>query len=312
MSVIVATVRSGGETQIREFGALEDDRIAPEEAQVDLGSITKSVTGVAVSELAEQGLVRLDETLSEIFPEAPADKAGITVEQLLTHTGGFTDAVGDDAEVLTRDEYLRRAFASELVEVPGTRYAYSNTGFSILAAIIEERSGKTYDEFLREDVLQPAGLDEVGYGSAYDERRSLRSLDGQAVEEASWGGHDASWHLIGNGGLVATPEAFLRFRQAFAGGALVSAASVDRALTPHVPEDDAGTSFYGYGLVVQDLPGVGHFYWHDGGNGIFSAEWADVPEHGDILFTAGTNSDAGDAFEAMRILRRQLYGAEAA
>ena len=100
----------------------------------------------------------------------------------------------------------------------------------------------------------------------------MRSLDRDPVKEASWGCYDASWHLIGNGGLVATHEAFLRFRQTFAGGELVFPASVDRALTPHVPEDNAGTNFYGYGLVVQDSPWIDHFFSHDGGNGISPAE----------------------------------------
>lgn len=309
MPVVVAFSHDGEPAVVREFGALRDDGIAPEKSLVDMGSITKTVTAVAVSKLVDQSAVRLDETLADVFPEVPADKAGITVEQLLTHTGGFTEAVGDDPEEITRDELLRRAFASPLIGAPGTRYAYSNVGYSVLAAILEIRSGRSYDEYLRDEVLAPAGLDGIGYWGSYDDALSLRSADGDSIFDASWGGHDASWHLIGNGGLVTTAETFVSFLQAVTGGDILSAASLERLLHPHVAEDPEGTSFYGYGLVVQDVPELGRFYWHDGGNDLFSAEWSIHGDPDDVIFVAGRETAAGasTASEAMSVLREHLY-----
>jgi CubicO group peptidase (beta-lactamase class C family) len=308
--VVVAVSHDGAPAVVREFGVVHDDGVAAEQTLVDMGSITKTVTGVAVSKLVEQEKVRLDETLAEIFSDVPADKAAITVEQLLTHSGGFADSIGDDFEELSRNEFLRKAFGSELVEAPGTRYAYSNVGYSILAAIIEVRSGRIYEEYLRAEVLAPAGLDGIGYLSVYDEARSLRSSNGESIRAASWGGHNPSWHLIGNGGLVTTAGAFVGFVQALSDGKILKPSELERLRAPHVREDEAGTSYYGYGLVVQDLPKIGRFYWHDGGNGVFSAEWAAHVDQGDVIFVAGIDAgaDEGVASAAMSDLRQHLYG----
>lgn len=307
--VVVGVSLGGAPAHVREFGPLRADGVAAEETLVDMGSITKTVTGVAISRLVEHGMVRLDETLADILPDVPADKAAITVEQLLTHSGGLTEAIGDDAEELDRGQFLRRALASELVGEPGGHYAYSNVGYSILAAIIEVRSGRPYDEFLRAELLAPAGLDGIGYMAAYDVGRTLRTPSGKGVLEASWGGHDASWHLIGNGGLVTTARTFVDFLRALTDGKILTPPSLDRIREPRVAEDDAGTSFYGYGVVVQDLPQLGRVYWHDGGNGVFSAEWSVDADTGDVVFVAGVDEGAeeGTASAAMGVLRDHLY-----
>ncbi len=317
VSAIVAISHDGAPIVVQEFGAMKDDGIPAGSTQVDIGSITKTVTGVMVLKLVEQGEIRLDETLEEIFPDVPADKAATTVNQLLTHAAGFVDAVGDDAERLSREEFLRRAFETPLLSAPGERYNYSNVGFAILAAIIEGRSGKSYDRYLQEDVLQGTGLENTGYMSVYDDERSERALrtsespdsEGQPIIEASWGGHEPFWNLIGNGGLISTAKDFIRFRQLVTARRIIPIALVEQSQVMHIPEDDAGTSYYGYGLFVQDDPTVGRFYWHNGGNGSFSAEWADFADRGDVIFTAAADSAGGDAFSAMAVMQEHLYGA---
>ena len=304
LAVIVAISHAGGPIHVREFGALKDDGIPAEETQVDVNSITKSFTGVVVSKAVEDGKLRLDETLGEIFEDVPDDKAGITVHQLLTHAAGFPEAVGSDEEELARSEFLDRAFRAPLVHPPGEKYRYSNVGFSILAAIVGMRSGKDYETYLQEDVLAGLGFENIGYGSVYDESRSLRTTRGRSIKEASWGGHDASWHLIGNGGWLCTAPEFIRFRQAVTSGKILSPAALERLHTPHIKEDALGVSHYGYGLVVQESRRYGLDYWHDGGNGVYSAQWSDFHDRGDVIFTAGPDQNA---MKAMGVLSRHLY-----
>ncbi|WP_435744772.1 serine hydrolase domain-containing protein [Microbacterium sp. PMB16] len=309
--VVVSVSLGGKPATVREFGALASDGVSPEETLVDIGSITKTVTGVAVSKLVEQGKVGLDETLSDVFPGVPADKAGITVEQLLTHSSGLVESVGDDFEQLDRDEFLARAFDSRLLQKPGSRYAYSNVGYSILAAIIEVRSGLSYEKYLSDRVLAPAGLGGIGYLSSYDAKRALRSTTGESILDASWGGHDASWHLIGNGGLVTTATTVVEFLHALTSGKLLADSSLARLQKAHIAEDESAESFYGYGLVVQDVPKLGRIYWHDGGNDVFSAEWSLYADHGDIIFVAGADPEGGAdesvASAAAGVLREHLY-----
>lgn len=309
IEAVVAMLQSGGaETR------LEVEDSAPPvpgrgEPLVDLGSITKFVTAVAVLHLAEQGRLDLRMPLGEIFPAAPEDKAAITLHQLLTHTSGLRESTGDDGERIDRAAFLARVLASPLRHAPGETYLYSNAGYALLAAVVEVRSGKSYEAYLLEDVLAPRGLPPIGYQRAYEGDRSMLTSRSwrtlfrrEAIREASWGGAAPGWNLIGNGGAVTTAEGFLRFWQAFLQGRIVSPDLVRLALTPHADEGD-GRSHYGYGLVVLESPEAGTVYWHDGGNEVFSAEWLHLQRRGTSFFTAGPG-DSG--FEAMAMIRKAL------
>lgn len=308
LPVVVGVSHKGGPIRVQEFGVLDEDWIDPEAMQIDINSVTKTVTAVMAAKLVDEGKVRFDETLSEIFPDIPEDKAGITLHQLLTHSAGFVEAVGDDEEPIGRQDFLARAFRSKLLSIPGQTYNYSNVGYGLVAAIIELRSGKTYGEYLQQDVLSGLGFENTGYLNTYDETRSIRTKNGQDIWEASWGGHPPSWNLIGNGGLISTVPEMLQFRRAVLEGKIVHPETLAAIHTAHIAEDHDAVSHYGYGLVVQDVKGIGRVYWHDGGNDLFSAQWGDYADQGDLIVVAGLDDDLGNAFEAMLLLETYLYG----
>lgn len=267
---------------------------------VDIGSISKTVTAVALLHLVENHDLSLTATLGDLLLDVPRDKAQITLHQLLTHTSGVIVSTGDDGEALSRSDFLNRVFDAPLDAAPGTVHSYSNAGYSILAAIIEVQTGQAYEDYLMDHVL-PTGATAIGYARAYDAQRAITSdrlwLTGfqrRAVAEASWGGSKPGWNLIGNGGLVTTAEGFLSFWAAFLNGDIVDKTLVAQATTPHVDEG-AGDTFYGYGLVVEPLENGEHLLWHDGGNDIFSAEWRHVSRSGVTFFSAGRGEAAFDA-----------------
>jgi CubicO group peptidase (beta-lactamase class C family) len=306
---VVAIARRDGAVTVVELGAYADDATPAEDLLVDIGSVTKTVTGVLVARAVDEGLLRLDDTLGEIFPAAPPDKAGITVLQLLTHDAGLPDSVGDDAEVLSGTAFLDRVFRTPLATVPGDGYDYSNVGYGLLARILEERTGQSYDDHLR-SVLDGSGIGDIGYDSVYRDDRSARSPEGASVREASWGGHAASWNLIGNGGLVADPAAIVRLRRAVTSGDLLSPALAAATQEPYLLEGPGATTSYGFGVVVDRLPGLGPFYWHDGGNSVFSSVWGDLPRQGDTIFVAASDTRAGDASTVLEALLAELYAGD--
>lgn len=309
--VLVAVSYHGGAIVTREFGALRRDGIAPEDTLVDLNSVTKTITAIMVCKLVEQHALAFHQKLGSLLPGVPAEKAGITIHQLLTHTAGFREAVGDDDELLSREAFVRRALATPLIARPGKRYHYSNVGYGLLAAIVEARTGARYEDFLRDELLNASGIAPMGYASVYADARSMRSSRGGSIREESWGGHDPGWNLIGNGGLVTTAPTMLRFLQALDEGRLISGELLERARRPHVLEQLGGDSYYGYGLVVQDVDELGLTRRHDGGNDVYSAQWLELVERGDLIFTAGADTDEeGSAFEAMLVMVRHLYGAK--
>ncbi len=298
---VIAVSRQGGEPSYRSFGNRSHREVLDENTQVDVGSITKTITAVMVLKLVDQERISLDTTIADIWPNAPADKAGINVHQLLTHSAGFIEAVGRDFEPLGKDDFLTRTFSRQLLFAPGEQYAYSNVGYSVLAAMIEARSNKTYEDYLRSDLLGDTNITDIGYASILDDERSLLNAQGDGIAATSWGGPKPHWNLIGNGGLVMTPNAMAQFRQAFLRGQLVTPQSVALVQTPHIREGENAPSFYGYGLVVQDHPRLGRFYWHNGGNGHFTANWTDYTDNGDFVFAASSSRTIGADDALLRV-----------
>lgn len=299
--VIVAALDSHGNFEIESMIEVEATGV---DELVDIGSITKTVSAIAILRLIEEMELSTQTNLAELLPDVPEDKAPITLHQLLTHTSGIVEATGDDAEALSRSAFLDRVLATPLDAEPGEVHAYSNAGYSLLAAIIEMQSGLDYEDYILQRVL-PQGVPPIGYAAAYVEEQSiisdrlwLTAFQRRPIAEASWGSTEPGWNLVGNGGLVTTAEGFLTLWAAFVGGDIVSDKLVSAALTPHVDEGE-GDTFYGYGLVVQPVDNGRTIYWHDGGNDIFSAEWRYDTKSGVTLFSAGRGEAAFDAMTAM-------------
>jgi CubicO group peptidase (beta-lactamase class C family) len=239
----------------------------------DIGSLVKPITGSAVLKLEEMGKLATSDTLARFFPDAPADKREITVMQVLTHTAGMQDLFGGDYEVVSRDWILEKIMNAPLIAAPGTREEYSNSGYSLLAIIIEEVSGRPYEEFVRDEVLAPAGVHRLGYvlpGWANDELAVGYRRDGArwgTPIDHPWADDGPAWNLRGNGGMLSTAEEMGRWYEALFDG---------KVLGPEVLE-----KYYSYG--AGESPTVGGLALaHAGGNGIFNTlqiSWIDADTH---------------------------------
>lgn len=242
--VIAASLDGAGNFEIESSIEI---KAASADALVDIGSITKTITAIATLHLIENMDLSTQSSLGELLPAVPEDKAPITLHQLLTHTSGLIETTGDDAEVLSRSGFLDRVLSAPLEADPGSVHLYSNAGYSLLAAIIELQSNMSYEDYLLEHVL-PQGAPPIGYSAVYTEAQSILSgrhwltaFQRQPIAEASWGGAEPGWNLVGNGGLVATAEGFVSFWAAFMGGEIVGHDLVEAALMPHVDEGNGDT-----------------------------------------------------------------------
>ncbi len=124
------------------------------------GSMGKQFTATAVMMLVEEGKIGLDDSLTKYFPEAPATWKEVTVQELLSHTGGFTDypAKFDFRRDYTEDDLLKVVQSIPLAYPPGTKWSYSNLGYLTLGVLIHRVSGKFYGDLLQERVFQPLGM----------------------------------------------------------------------------------------------------------------------------------------------------------
>ena len=253
-----------------------------------IGSITKQFTAAAILKLEEEGNLRVTDPITKYFTGVPPDKNSITLHELMTHTSGIEDLDGrDDYDPIGREEFVRLAMAQPLSAPPGTHYSYSNAGFSLLGAIIEQLTGLSYEQYLRRTFFLPLGMYETGYIlPAWGEARMAQGYRGGAL----WGtvlGHPMAadgpyWVLRANGGIHSSSYDMLRWARALMDGRVLTPESMAKLWAPHVSE--GGDSFYAYGWSVRTLPGDVKVIAHNGGNGILFADFALVPKAGMVIF----------------------------
>jgi CubicO group peptidase (beta-lactamase class C family) len=211
------------------YGLADRKRNLPftKETVVDIGSNTKDLTKTAILQLVQSGKLKLNDTLPKFFDNVPADKAAITVEQLMEHTAGFRQHSGRDEEPLTKADFLRRVFAAPLLALPGQRESYSNPGYSLLAAIIEKVSGQSYEQFVQAQILKPVGMTTTGYIlPKWRDGQLARNYANDKEEPPTFEyphlPDGPGWNLRGNGGTLSTVGEMYKFYQALQGDKLLA------------------------------------------------------------------------------------------
>jgi CubicO group peptidase (beta-lactamase class C family) len=281
-----------------------------------IGSITKQFTGAAILRLQEQKKLRVTDSLPQFFKNVPDDKRAITIHQLLTHTSGIVDLdSAGDYDPLLREEFMRRIFAQPLASRPGEREQYTNAGYSILGAIIEELTGTSYEHFLRDQFFQPLGMTHTGYilpdwkhdtlAKGYTPEGSWGNLLNQALAPDG-----PYWVLRANGGILSSSDDMLRWAYALLDGNVLSRKSMSQYWAPQVKEDGDDDMYYGYGWGVRPLPNGDTVITHNGGNGIFFAEMAIVPRRGLVFFyETNVSAEFGQAEDRlMLVVERTIMG----
>lgn len=245
----------------------------------DIGSLVKPLTAVAVLKAEEEESLSTEDTLGKYFPDAPADKRGITIEQLLRHRAGFRDYIGDDYELISRSEAVERILAAPLKHSPGTEGAYSNSGYTLLAIILESATGRSYEAYVREAVLEPAGVPGIGYVlPAWSEGDLAVGYDSEGERwgtpvDQPWLDDGVSWTFRGAGGMLGTAEQVARWYRALIKGQILGVEALE-----HYFEFGADPSPTGEGRLMG----------HAGGNGVFNTlqvSWIEADVHF-TLFTS--------------------------
>jgi CubicO group peptidase (beta-lactamase class C family) len=286
------------------YGLANVERNIPNtpETKFMIGSITKQFTAMLVTQLMEKGELRLDNTISDFLPTFPKDIGDrITVEMLLTHTSGlpFPEGIEKYYYAAHKDDYLRE-FLKQLSEEglrfePGQGYGYSNAGYHILGLIVEKVTGKTYEEVLRKQILDPLGMTNTGCqkkGLVLDnEARSYQKLpDGYITWNEDTNSYDPSIIGFGSGNLYSTVGDLLKFSMALSTNKLLSEKYMKMYLTmrnvksrppiPNIPEQlvkeffgTCGNGFVGEISIIEDPDPKEKqtIYWHDGTDKLFKS-----------------------------------------
>ena len=246
----------------------------------EMASVSKQFTAMVVLQCMEKGWLNLDDPV-EKYLEIPYP--GISIRNLLTHTSGLPDyqaimdAHWDKRKVATNEdilEYLRRYSPPKEFE-PGEKYEYSNTGYVLLASIVEKASKRDFIELSREWIFQPLGMKSTDIRTLEEKAAvpnfavgHLKDEDGNYVNANKFHSSDYTVWLGGRKGpgrVSSTARDLLLWDQALYSEKLVKKSTLEEAFSPFTLND--GTrSFYGFGWEVEPKSPFGKMVMHTGDN----------------------------------------------
>jgi CubicO group peptidase (beta-lactamase class C family) len=259
-------------TWVKGFGYsdLENKVPAKAESAYRLASITKSMTGTAIVQLVERGKMKLDEEIQTYVPYYPKQKWPVTVRQLLVHLGGGQTGSGIGPEYVTPREVVARIAKFPIKNEPGVKFDYQTSGYNLLGAAIEEVTGKSFGQYLRENIWMPTGMKDTRMDNVRDlipnRVRGYEIVKGE-IKNAPF--LDVS-SRFGGGGANGTVPDLLRWANNVQSAGILSQASLDLIFTPvanksgHFVGIDDDTWHYTLGWQVFPVNGQFVFY-QDGG-----------------------------------------------
>jgi CubicO group peptidase (beta-lactamase class C family) len=282
MTVSVAV--DGAVIYSKGFGIADVENGVPATADtlIRTGSIAKPLSAVAALTLVEAGKLELDAPVQKYCPTFPRKQWEITTRELLMHTSGIRHYKNDEIANTRHYETLSDGFAifadDPLLFEPGTKFKYSTYGYTVVGCLIEGASGEKFFDYLREHVLQPAGMTHTLVDNVYaivpHRARGYQVKNGK-VENA--GLMDSSYKIPG-GGLVSTAEDIVRFDLALMDGKILKPATLTAMWTPSDrPQLQGGKpSTYGMGFGVLTIDGQ-KYIAHSGGQQGTSTMMALIP-----------------------------------
>ena len=256
--VLVQSVAGGGRV-VHAYGHADLAGRTANGARVvyPLGSIGKPLTALTIMQLVEQGRLQLEAPLDTYLQVAAGTPAGaVTLEQLLSHSAGvpsimqsgqglpFVPVLAALDQPMDRKALLAEFIDAPLLFEPGSRYRYSNSGYVLLALVIEAVDGRTWSEAVRERVLNRAGVVDACVCARLPGRIHAQAIEGFGAAAAP----AVLLHpdrALGAGALISTPLAMLDLIDAVLAGRVVDRASLEQMWRPRVP---TGRDDHHYGL----------------------------------------------------------------
>lgn len=260
-----------------------------------LGSITKQFTAVSILMLAEQGKLTLDDSISKFLPDYPTHDHLITVEHLLTHTSGIKSYTSmPEWPPLWRKDFA----VQELVDffkyqpmesAPGKRWAYNNSGYILLGAIIEKISGQSYEQFIQQNIFEPLGMKQSYYDSP--SRVIPRRVAGydKSVDGFTNAAYLSMTQPYAAGALASTVDDLVLWDSALYTEQLLKHETLQKAHISHQLMDGSSTA-YGYGWDISEYAGH-RLVEHGGGIHGFRTRAIRMPD--DRVFVAVLSNNGG-------------------
>lgn len=264
------------------FADLEFDVPTPERAIYEIGSVTKQFTSASILLLVEQGKLSLDDPLTKHLPDYPTQGNTVTIRRLLDHSSGirgYTEMPAFGVLVpqrLPRDTLVKLFSREPFKFKPGDALTYNNSAYFLLGLVIEKVSGKTYGDFVKENLFNKAGMVDSRYCSERDIiKRRAHGYEFNQNRLVLKSHLDHTWPYAA-GSLCSTAWDLMAWSQALHGGKILTPESY-RLMTTPTKLNDGTPVRYAMGLVNDSLGGR-HAIMHGGGINGFLTEMVYFPD----------------------------------
>ena len=311
-------VKWKGEVVLRKgYGMAQMDLgipVAPEQV-FEIGSVTKQFTAALVLRLAQDGKLALSDPITKFFPQMSFGGAAITLEQLLSHTAGVPNYT-DMPEWIPRwreDMSVETLFAlfrdKPLDFPPGTLWSYSNSGYILLGAVIEQVTGKSYEAVVESELFARLGMKDSRYG--HQEEIVRGRVAGYVKGPEGWANapYLSLTQPYAAGSLMSTVDDLARWSDALDAGKVVSPASRDRMFTSAIlrgGDQDGIATRYGLGNAMTDVAGR-PAHEHGGGIHGFTCDLLRVPGD-DLLVIILSNNPMQDVHDLAHDVAEAVLG----
>lgn len=279
----------------------------------ELGSITKQFTAASILLLAERGQLSLGDDLTKYLPDFPTHGKTITIEHLLTHTSGIPSYTGlpewlpKVREDFTPQQIIDLFKDKPLEFEPGEKWAYNNSGYILLGAIVEKVTGKSYEDFVEQEIFKPLGMARSCYGN--NSEIVAGRVDGYDKDAASPSGYRRADYVsmtqpYAAGSLMSTVDDLARWDEALTGGRLLKPASLERMFTP-VDLRSGRSTGYAYGWAIGEYAGR-KIIEHGGDINGFTTDILRVPEARLLVVILSNNTGTDNRPLAFQIAAKAL------
>lgn len=257
-----------------------------------IASVSKQFSAVAIMKLAQEGKLSLDDPVSKYFPQFRADFfKRITLRHLLSHTSGIPDSrprTDHDYVYYSTDveSYSYLDTITTLNFEPGTQYEYMNPTFQLMYTIIEKVSGKPFEEYMRTEIFDVAGMEKTLY---FEDGRFIPAMS----HGYEWNSQTNHWDECdygettffaskADGGIYTNPREFVQWEFALRKNLLLNKEMTQMAHSGKIDTDLPYTQ-YGYGWFIENKPGFPTKVFHTGDNGGYQIHAGRFPEQ-EVLF----------------------------
>jgi CubicO group peptidase (beta-lactamase class C family) len=228
-----------------------------------IGSLSKQFTAMCVALLAEQGRLSLDDDIRKFFPEMPEYETPITVGHLVHHTSGIRDIYTLQGIVASGERYNSEEALAMLLRqkglnfTPGERFSYANSGYLLMAALIERASGMKTSEYARKYIFEPLGMNDTHFHDDLNVIVRNRASGYRPTDQGGYRINMTQLDIIGDGSIYTTIEDFFKWDQNFYHNELGDGTQdlIDMVLTRGVLNSGEDIT-YAFGLDVDKNRGL--------------------------------------------------------